>query len=590
LIDSVLLSHPLEGDVCMTVEHLVAEGAEPPDGSDPVVELTGDRLTALDVRSVALRRARVAMPPNDGAVRAGVDRSVRAVEQMLERELTVYGLTTGFGGRANVLMGVEHAAALQSNLVHYHRAGTGGRLPETDVRAAMLIRANSNLRGVSGLRWEVIERLVQLLNLGVTPIVRSHGSIGASGDLTPLASITACAVGLDDHSLVSWRGRDLPATEALSELGLAPIALRAKEALALMNGTAVSAGMAVNCVVEARTILGATLGFHALAVQALGGSAEPFAAFVHAQKPHAGQGAVASAMRSLLSGSQLALRHDPAAPRRDGRLVQDRYSLRCLAQFLGPIVEQIDSAIRQLEIEMNSASDNPLIDVDEGVAYHCGNFLAEHVATALDGLRHHVGLAAKHVDVQLALLMAPEFSDGLPAALVGNEQRPINMGLKAVQITANALMPQIVFHGMPIAHLFATHAEQFNQNVNSLSMPAALLAHTQAELARQHAAIALLCAVQAVDLRTRAVTGQCDARETLSPATAPLYMAVRRTLDRPPDRARPLVYDDHEQVLEVFIDALVGALAEPSSELATVVDALAPTAAGAGASQRTLDD
>jgi phenylalanine ammonia-lyase len=439
----------------------------------------------------------------------------------------------------------------------------------------MVIRANSNLRGASGLRWDVVERLLELLNHGATPVVRSHGSIGASGDLTPLASITACAIGLDERSLMHWAGRDRPATDVLRELGLARIALRPKEALALMNGTAVSAGMAVNCIAETRTILGAALAFHALAFQALGGSTEPFATYVHAHKPHPGQLAIASAMRALLADSRLICQHDPAAPH-DGRLVQDRYSLRCLAQFIGPLTEGLAAATDRLGIEINSASDNPLIDPDEGVAYHCGNFLGEHIATTLDAIRSLVGLVAKHVDAQLALMMSPEFSGGLPASLVGNEDRAVNMGLKAAQITANSLMPQIVYHGMPIAHLFATHAEQFNQNINSLSMPAALLAHTQAELARQHLAVALLCAVQAVELRTRAAAGHCDARETLSAASGGLYQSVRTTIRRAPDPARPLIYNDDEEVLELLIDDLVTALRDPTSQLCARIEAIAP--------------
>jgi phenylalanine ammonia-lyase len=543
----------------------------------PELELIGDRLGFDDVRLVALGGRPVMMPRSE-EIRRRIDRSVDVVERMVKEDLTIYGVTTGFGGRGNVLVDGAQAAELQTNLVHYHRAGAGARLPLADVRAAMLVRANSNLRGVSGLRWEVIERLVQFLNLGVTPIVRSHGSIGASGDLTPLASIAACAVGLDDHSLVRWRGRDVPAPAVLQELGLPRIALRAKEALALMNGTAVSAGMAVNCVAEGWTIFGATLGFHALAMQALGGSLEPFAAFVHAHKPHPGQVALAGLMRELLAGSRLTLRHDPNAPRRDGRLVQDRYSLRCLAQFLGPVLEALVGAVGTLEVEINSASDNPLIDPDEGNAYHCGNFLAEHVSTTLDTLRGHIGLMAKHADAQLALLMAPEFSNGLPASLVGNEARAVNMGLKGAQITANALMPQIVFHGMPIAHLFATHAEQYNQNVNSLSVPAALLAHDQGELARQHVAIALLCAVQAVDLRARAITGCCDPRGTLSSATTRVYEAVRTAIGRAPDPERPLVHDDRDQVLEVWIDATATALNDHTSELAQAARAIAQPA------------
>jgi phenylalanine ammonia-lyase len=537
------------------------------------VELTGSELTLRQVRRVALGSSDVAIT-SDASVRARVDGSVLAMQRLIDQRQTIYGVTTGFGGRANVFVDADAAVELQTNLLHFHRAGVGAPLDDADVRAAMTVRANTNLRGASALRWEVIERFARFLNAGVTPVVRRHGSIGASGDLTPLAAIAACIVGLDDFSRVRWQGRELSATGALAALGLRPIVLRPKEALAMMNGTAVSAGMAANSIAEFETIFGGVLAFHALAIQALTGSPEPFDAFLHCQKPHPGQARIAELMRHLLQGSRLTVRHDPAKPADSGRLVQDRYSIRCLPQFLGPVVEAVRTIRTQLEIEINSTSDNPLIDVEHTRAYHGGNFLAQHVATGLDAIRGHVGLIAKHLDAQLALLMAPEFSLGLPASLVGNNARAVNMGLKAAQITANALMPLIIHHGMPIAHLFATHAEQFNQNVNSLAMPAAHLAHAQADLARQHVAIALLASIQAADLRTRALAGHCDARETLSPASAVLYEAVRETIQRPPSPERPLIYDDHEQALESLIEATADALARPSL-LADKLDVLA---------------
>jgi phenylalanine ammonia-lyase len=539
----------------------------------PAVELTGSDLTVAALHRIARRRVHVTLP-HGGPVRERVDQSAEAVRRMVDEGQTVYGVTTGFGAMANVLLPPEHAHELQVNLIHFHRAGVGEPLSEVDVRAAMAARANSNLRGASGLRWVLIERLVRFLNEGVTPVVRRHGSIGASGDLTPLAAIAGAVVGLDDSSRVRWRGRELPALTVHDMLGLKPITLEPKEALALMNGTAVSVGMAANCLVEIRSLLAAAVAFHALAVQAITGSQEPFEEFIHAQKPHPGQAAVAATMRRLLAGSAFTDHHDPHNPRRDGEPVQDRYSVRCLPQYLGPAVEATWHAERQLEVELNSASDNPLIDVDAARAWHGGNFLAEHVATALDSLRSQVALIVKHADVQLACLMTPEFSHGLPPALVGNPDRRVNMGLKAAQISANSLMPLVLFYGAPVAHLYATHAEQYNQNVNSLSMPAAHLARAQIELARSHLAITLLCACQAVDLRAGEVCGRHDPRAMLSPATRPLYEAVRAALGRPPDDSRPLIYNDDEQRLEEYIATLTTAL-DDDGPLADAIDEIA---------------
>ena len=467
---------------------------------------------------------------------------------------------------AKVSIDQSDAAELQENLLWFLSAGCGPRLPRSAVRAAMLLRVNSHLRGLSGVRWELINRLVLFLNEGVTPHVTEYGSIGASGDLVPMAKIAGAICGLDASFTVDYKGGKLEASTALSRLGLKRLPLLPKEGLAMVNGTPVMTGIAALCVHDVRALLALSLGAHALMIQALGGATEPFRPFVHAHKPHPGQIWAAAAMSDLLRGSRLTDmgKKDESG---SGHAVQDRYSIRCLPQYFGPIIEGITHIGRQVEIEINSVTDNPLIDAPAGLSYHCGNFLGEHIGVAMDHLRYYIGLIAKHLDIQIALLVTPSFSNGLAPSLVGNTSRAVNMGLKGLQLTGNSVMPLLTFFGNSLADRYPTHAEQFNQNLNSQGFGSANLARQSIELMQNYLAVALMFGVQAADLRTYKTAGHYDATECLSPATTPLYEAVRQVIGSPPSRERPHIWNDNEQVLEHHI-ALV--LADIQSEGRTI--------------------
>jgi phenylalanine ammonia-lyase len=426
----------------------------------------------------------------------------------------------------------------------------------------MLIRANSHLHGASGIRLELIRRIETFLNAGVTPHVQEFGSIGASGDLVPLASITGALIGLDRCFTVDFNGEELDALTALERLGLPRLRLHPKEGLAMVNGTAMMTGIAANCVYDAQILLELAMGVHALAIQALGGTNQSFHPFIHAHKPHPGQVWAATTMADLLAGSHLIRSEWGGQHDYHGHgLVQDRYSLRCLPQYMGPIVDGFTQIAQQIEVEMNSATDNPLIDGEHQVSYHCGNFLGQYVGVAMDHLRYYIGLLAKHLDVQIALLVAPEFSGGLPPSLVGNPARKVNMGLKGLQLAGNSIMPLLTFLGNSLVDRFPTHAEQFNQNINSQGFGSANLARQALETFQQYTAIALMFGVQAVDLRTYAVTGQYDARACLSPATVQLYEAVREVVGRPPSATRPYIWNDDEQPLDVHIARIAADIA-----------------------------
>jgi phenylalanine ammonia-lyase len=525
------------------------------------VTIRGEALTIENVVRVARHGAQVRLTDDEHVLRR-VIAAYDYIANAVETSQPIYGVTTGFGGMADVVISKEDAAELQNNLIWFLKAGAGRRLAKADVRAAMLLRANSHLRGVSGVRLELIRRIVTFLNEGVTPHVLEFGSIGASGDLVPLASITGALIGLDTSFTVDFNGEEVDALTALKRLNLPRLRLHSKEGLAMVNGTSVMTGIAANCVYDAQVLLKLALGAHAFAIQALGGTNQSFHPFIHAHKPHPGQRWAAASILTLLAGSRLIRAElDGQHDFRGHGLIQDRYSLRCLPQYLGPIVDGVTEIGQQMQVEINSATDNPLIDVDHQASYHGGNFLGQYVGVAMDHLRYYLGLLAKHLDVQIALLVTPEFNNGLPPSLVGNTHRQVNMGLKGLQLAGNSLMPLLTFFGNSLADRFPTHAEQFNQNINSQGFGSANLARQAIDIFQQYMAVALMFGVQAVDLRTYVVAGHYDARACLSPATSRLYEAVRATVDRPPSADRPYIWNDDEQPLDMHIARIAADIA-----------------------------
>lgn len=521
-----------------------------------MITINGNNLTLSDIAQVAAG-AKVRLS-DDPAVLQRIHESSRYIVRAVDNGEQIYGVTTLFGGMADHAVRKEAAAELQKNVLWNLKATTGARLPVEDVRAAMLLRANSLMHGVSGLRLEILKRLETFLNAGATPHVHELGSIGASGDLVPLAYIAGAILGLDPDYKVDLDGETLDSQEALKRLGLKPIMPVAKEGLALVNGTSVSTGIAANCVHRAQGLLAIALSVHALYVQALRGTNQSYHPFIHQHKPHNGQIWAARQMWELLEGSSLV--HDESRgnrSHREGELIQDRYSLRCLPQYLGPIVDGLAYITGQIEVEANSATDNPLIDVSEETIFHGGNFLAQYTGVAMDQLRYHIGLLAKHLDAQVALLVQPHFSGGLAPSLVGNEKRGLNVGFKSLQIVSNSIMPLLSFYGNSIVDRFPTHAEQFNQNINSQSMNAATLARRSLDLLEHYLANALLFAIQAVELRTFALEGHYDARKVLSPATARVYEAVYAALGRAPTAERPFIRDDTDQFFETCVAAVL---------------------------------
>lgn len=506
--------------------------------------VSGDGLTLTDLVRVARQRLPVELT-DDPAVIGKIHQSEEFVRRAVSSGEAIYGVTTSFGANSDDVIPREEIEGFQNNALWLLKAGAGEPLPECVVRASMLSRLNSLVRGVSGIRLELLQRLVTFLNEGIHPHILEFGSIGASGDLIPLSYIAACIVGSPTGHTVTYEGRHMKAEEALKELGLGPLPLQAKEGLALINGTSVMTGMAALCLHESNVLLALSMGVHAFAFQALCAREQPMAPFIQSHKPHPGQISSARVMRRLLQGSRMTW---DGIGERDERfspsLIQDRYSLRCLPQYMAPIYEGLDSISRQIEIELNSANDNPLVDVPNQVIYNGGNFLGQNIGVAMDHLRYYIGLTAKHVDTQLALLVTPEFSNGLPSSLIGNRKRRANVGFKSLQILGNSIMPILCFLGNSIADRYPTHAEQFNQNINSQGFASANLSRQSVATFRNYLAAALMMGVQAVDLRNKLLTGHYDARKCLSPGSCRLYEAVREVVGVAPSSDRPYVFDD----------------------------------------------
>lgn len=260
-------------------------------------------------------------------------------------------------------------------------------------------------------------------------------------------------------------------------------------------------------------------------------------------------------MFDLVDQSSLMRDEDQAKAIGPSELIQDRYSLRCLPQYMGPIIDALVTAASQIAVEANSANDNPLIDPTSGRFYHTGNFLAQYTGIAMDQVRHHVDLLAKHLDTQIALLMTPAFSNGLTPSLVGNVDRGTNIGFKSLQICCNSLMPLIGYYGQSIVDRYPTHAEQFNQNINSQAMNAANLARESLDVMDQFIANALVLMTQALNLQALDRTGRADATPLLSPATRPLYGAVRRAIGVAD--GRPLMWDDLDGFIQPMVEAVM---------------------------------
>ncbi len=439
-------------------------------------------MTLEDVVRVARQGERVDLAQ---VARQRVVRGRERLEELVRRGERIYGVNTGVGGNAGIGISAEQVEALQENLIRQLGCGTGQPLPADVVRGAMLLRIATFATGASAVRPQLVETLCALLNTGVTPVVPRYGSVGASGDLMPSAYVGRVLMGLGD---TEFEGSRRQAGEALQAAGIAPVRFASKEALALINGTTFMASSAVLVREDAGRVLRAVLAAVALSVEALEAPGEPFRPWVHAMKGHPGQAAAAAYILGLLSGSGYT-REGPG---------QSCYSLRCAPQGLGPAWEALEDSRAVLEREVNSANDNPLVDPETGALFRAGNFYGGHMARLLDGWKIDFAVMANWANALLAVLVDSRFNGGLPANLAPDPG--VNSGFKGMQLSATSLACAVRQMAGP-SSIHSLPTEQYNEDVVSLGMHAAVTAMDALTSTRDAAAIALLAAVQAVDLR-----------------------------------------------------------------------------------------
>ncbi|XZG71016.1 HAL/PAL/TAL family ammonia-lyase [Chitinibacteraceae bacterium HSL-7] len=459
------------------------------------------RLSAHDIAALALRQ-RAASRSTDVAFTGRIRRGADFLARLLEDDGVIYGVTTGYGDSCTVSVPLDLVPELPHHLYTYHGCGMGRLFDDVETRAILAARLASLSQGYSGVSLELIDQLVAFLQHDILPDIPAEGSVGASGDLTPLSYVAAALCG---ERTVRLAGERMSAADALARCGLTPLRLRPKEGLALMNGTAVMTGLACLAWQQAAYLSQLATRITALAVVAADGNPQHFDETLFAAKPHAGQMAVAARLRTDLPAGK--------AGRNDHRL-QDRYSLRCAPHVIGVTEDLLPFLASTIENELNSANDNPLIDPEGERVLHGGHFYGGHIAMAMDTLKTQVANLADLMDRQMALLVDARYNHGLPANLSGatGARAPINHGLKALQISASAWSAEALKLTMP-ASVFSRSTECHNQDKVSMGTIAARDCLRVLTLTQQVAAALLVTVRQGLSLRHDAMALGASAQD-----------------------------------------------------------------------------
>lgn len=465
--------------------------------------------------------------------RARVARARRFVEDIVARGEVVYGINTGFGALSDVTIPPDKLRELQVNLVRSHSCGVGEHLPERVVRAMMIQRANVLAKGYSGCRVEVIETLLSMLNAGVHPVIPSRGSVGASGDLAPLAHLAMVVIGEGE---AVYRGERMQGGEALKSAGIQPVTLEAKEGLALLNGTQAMTAVGGLALLDAERLADAADVTGAMTLEALKGTPVAFDHKIHAVRPHPGQIKSARRLRELIEGSEIRESHRDHVV--DPR-VQDAYSIRCMPQVHGAVRDSLAHARRILEIEINSATDNPLIFAEAGEVLSGGNFHGEPIALTLDYAAIAIADLGTISERRVERLVNPDLS-GLPAFLTPDPG--MNSGMMIAQIVAASLIAEnnVLAHPASVANLPTSGNKEDHV---SMGMTSALKFAQIVKNVEMIVAIELMCAAQGLDFlkplkpgprlaeaysRVRAVIPSLERDTPLSGYIEALVLVVRR--------------------------------------------------------------
>ncbi|MGH8427303.1 MAG: HAL/PAL/TAL family ammonia-lyase [Gammaproteobacteria bacterium] len=453
--------------------------------------IVGDGSLALEDFGATADGVAVRLSDNPDFVHR-IEAGAAAIAEALADGRPIYGVTTGYGDSCNTIVPPTLLAELPVQISRYHGCGLGRHFDPASTRVILLARLVSLAHGYSGVRIEVLQRLAELITNDILPLIPEEGSVGASGDLTPLSYVVAALIGERE---VSYRDQRMSAAEALTAVGIAPLTLAPKEGLALMNGTAVMSALAALAWLRADYLARLAARISALATLAMRGNAEHFRAELFAAKPHPGQARIAALIHDDLTANG---EHDQPAR------IQDRYSIRCAPHVIGVLADALPWMRTQLETELNSANDNPLVNPDTGEIYHGGHFYGGHVAFVADALKTAVANVADLLDRQLALMVDTHYNHGLPRNLSGvkGERSALNHGFKAVQIAVSAWTAEALKLTMP-ASVFSRSTECHNQDKVSMGTIAARDALRVLELTEQVAVACLYAACQATALAER---------------------------------------------------------------------------------------
>jgi histidine ammonia-lyase len=451
-----------------------------------IVSVDGESLTIEDVVQTARFGKKVEL-----AVTAveQIKKSRDVIENAIKEGRTVYGVNTGFGDLSDVSVSQEDLAKLQVNLIRSHCVGVGDPFPVDAVRGMMLLRANALAKGYSGVRSEVILTLIKMLNAGVAPVVPQQGSVGSSGDLAPLAHMVLVMIGEGE---AFYKGERMEGHKAMKKAGLKPLILQAKEGVALINGTQPMTSVGALAVYDALETIKDAMIATSMSLEALRGTRAALDERIHAIRAHEGQTDVAAAMRSLLPESEINQSHA------DCGIVQDSYSLRCAPQVIGASLDTVRYVQSVIEIEINSATDNPLVFADDGSVVSGGNFHGQPVALAMDFLGIALAELANISERRINRLMNPHLS-GLPAFLT--TEGGLESGMMIAQYTAAALVSEnkVLAHPASVDSI-PTSADQ--EDHVSMGTIAARKASSILSNVKNVIAIEYMCAAQGVDLLT----------------------------------------------------------------------------------------
>lgn len=508
---------------------------------DPATIVIGaDRLRLEDVVAIAKRSARSILL-DDPDFRARIARGADFVDRLIAEDGVVYGVTTGYGDSCTVTIPPALVNELPRHLYTYHGCGLGRFLDPDETRAVLVVRMVSLAQGFSGISYGLLEQLAALLHHDILPLIPAEGSVGASGDLTPLSYVAAVICGERE---VLFEGKVQPASEALATHQLNPLRLRPKEALAIMNGTAVMTALACLAWRRADYLSRLCTRITAFNVLAGDGNAHHFDETLFAVKPHAGQQRVAARLRADLASDR---------PPRNEKRLQDRYSLRCAPHVIGVLEDAMPWFRETIENELNSANDNPVIDAEQEMVLHGGHFYGGHIAFAMDAMKTAVANLADLLDRQMALVVDPRYNHGLPANLsaASGERAPLNHGLKALQISVSAWTAEALKLTMP-ASVFSRSTECHNQDKVSMGTIAARDCLRVLELTEQVAASLLVCARQGIALRRRV---QSDL--AMTPVLERMYADLEGRI--------ALVEED--RALDRELSALIGAIRDEAWDL-----------------------